>query len=193
VCPRQSRPTAVGRRRVLGAIGTLGIAALVGCGLGGDDTPPDTSPPPGPTSADPGRTPTENVDTTASDPTPTPTPAVKTTEGVCVQPLPDGTPPLLSFDGDGVVVAGETNAIPATPSNPYLFEVISVSADLDVPEGWTIEGASERSVDTIPSEASREIAWDVTGPESADGEYELAAMHGYATCSDSVELLGLTR
>jgi hypothetical protein len=192
MCPRRSGPTAVGRRRVLEAIGTLGVAGLAGCTLGGDGTPPAT----GTATVDPGQSPSTHVDTTASDPpptptsdpSPTPTSIVTTTEGTCVRPLPDGTPPLLSFDGDGVVVAGETNTVPATLANAYLFEVVSVSADLDVPDDWTIEGASERTVNAIPSEESREIAWAVTVPESADGEYELAATHAYATCSDSVEL-----
>jgi hypothetical protein len=175
-----SSPGELNRRRLLGLLGTLGVTAVAGCGGDGDDTatPADTTEPsnPQPTTGSDTETPTETD-------TETPTP------GGCS--IPDPPDPLVSFDGirDGaVLITPGSETMTGRFTNPYLGSTLeSGSVELDVPEGnWTIEPASGTTFETLASQASTDITWNVSIPQTRE-EFDVTAMVTYSCGGDTYE------
>jgi hypothetical protein len=166
------------------------------------DTPTATDTARGaPTTSDP--IPTEPVETatptdtrTEPDPTDTrtqePTPTEESTE--TKTPTPErslGNDPagllLLDEVSDGTLyVAPSTTTITGSITNPYLFPVQDGTVKLDAPEGWEPSATYGATFDTLESQDTQDVAWDVDIPDSADGEYELTATVTYGTTTDSV-------
>jgi hypothetical protein len=211
----ESRCGSESRRRVLKAAGGLGVLALAGCltrqGLSAGnptDTPAGTTPTDTPTATGTARgapttsdpIPTEPVETatptdtrTEPDPTDTrtqePTPTEESTETKTPTPgerLPRDDPAvLLSLETEPVTPS--TDTISGAITNPYLFPVQNGTVELDAPEGWDLSATYGATFDTLESQYTQDVAWDVDIPDSADGEYELTATVTYGTSSDSAE------
>jgi hypothetical protein len=210
----ESRCGSESRRRVLKAAGGLGVLALAGCltrqGLSAGnptDTPAGTTPTDTPTATDTARgapttsdpIPTEPVETatptdtrTEPDPTDTrtqePTPTEESTETKTPTPgerLPRDDPAvLLSLETEPVTPS--TDTISGAITNPYLFPVQNGTVELDAPEGWDLSATYGATFDTLESQYTQDVAWDVDIPDSADGECELTATVTYGTTTDSV-------
>ncbi len=169
------------RRRFLKALGALGVTGLAGCGGDGDggDTPTDT---------------TEQVDTT--DPPMTTDSRETTAPPETTEPETDT--PDDSFGGDpqqlleiegGYLQAGESKTFSGELVNPYLFPIQSVDVTLEPPgDDWEVSPTGDTSFDTIDSQRSEEIAWEITAPENADGEVAIEGTVSYASTTDSAEL-----
>jgi hypothetical protein len=177
------------RRRFLKTIGALGVVGLAGCGGDGDgtDEPADTTEPMNTTA--PGNT-TEPMDTTApadtTEPADTGTPTP--TDGGENQPLGEDPDPLLSIEGSSLQV-GESTILEGTLRNPYLFAVQNVEVAMEAPgDDWEVSPTGDTSFDTIASQGSETVGWEITAPEEADGEFSLEGTVSYETTTDSAEI-----
>jgi hypothetical protein len=166
------------RRRFLKAMGALGAVGLAGCGGDGDDTTAtETTKEPRPTSPAPGTT-TEPETTTEPGGTDTLEP----------QPLEDDPAALLEIEG-GSLQAGESTTLEGTLTNPYLFAVRNVEVSAEAPgDDWTVSATGDTSFETIESQGSQGVGWEVTAPEEADGEFTLTATVSYETNTDSASI-----
>ena len=166
------------RRRFLKAIGALGVVGLAGCGGDGDG---ETSTPTA-TTEDGG----DGTDTAmeTSTPTATATPTPQPPE------IPDPANALLSFGEESrQASAGEAVTIEGTVTNNYLFTVMDVEVSLAGPtDDWGISTEDETMVGTLESRDSADITWEVTVPDSADGDAELTATVSYATEVDDASV-----
>jgi len=137
----------------------------------------------------PGNT-TEPMDTTApadtTEPADTETPTP--TDGGENQPLGEDPDPLLSIEG-GSLQAGESTTLEGTMENPYLFAVQNVEVAMEAPgDDWEVSPTGDTSFDTIASQGSETVGWEVTAPEEADGEFSLEGTVSYETTTDSAEI-----
>ena len=176
---RADDDTPADRRRFLKAIGALGVVGLAGCGGDGDDeTPTDTdeeTPTETGTTAD-GMTPT-STDTETPTPTATDTPT-----------LPDDPDPLVSFSEGQRVAPGDTVTLSGTVQNPYLFDLTDGEFTLDPPgEDWSVAAVEGTTFETLPSQESGSLAWDVTAPASVEGEFTLIVDVAYTGDDDRAE------
>jgi len=177
--------TAIGqpdRRRVLKTIGALGVAGIAGCGSDGNGTPSESSPvggtstPTGTATDSPGGSATE---TPANTETGTDTPG---------QPLPEEPSSLITTEG-GSLQPGGTATLTGTLANPYFFPVRSVDVSFRTPtDAWTVSVPGESGFDSIDPQATREVTWEVTPPEDAEGEFTLDGTVSYETTTDAAEV-----
>jgi len=183
------------RRRFLKALGALGVVGLAGCGGDGDDeTPTDTDPGGNGNGMGDTDTPTETEApmTTAEDQpvgdTDTPTETEAPTTTAEDQPLGEDPSPLLQIEG-GSLQAGESTTLSGTLTNPYLFPVRNVVATMEPPGGgWEVSATGDTEFDTIASQGTEEVGWEVTAPDDADGEFTLAGTVSYETTSDAASV-----
>jgi hypothetical protein len=95
---------------------------------------------------------------------------------------------VATFSGGGSVSPGETATLTATAENPYLFPIQSVQISLEAPNAdWTVEATGDTNLGTIETGASKEVAWEITAPEGADGAFTLPGSVSYASETDQVE------
>ncbi len=174
------------RRGFLKAVGALGAVGLAGCGGDGDDTDEPTDTEPGDTTepmdtTEPADT-TEPGETTADTETETPT-ATETPE----QPLDDPAA-LLEFPADLQAQPGTTVTVSGTVTNPYLFDVLNVEVAMEASGDATVEAASGTSFGTLETQATEPAEWELTVPESAEGEIDLTATVTYESTTDEAEV-----
>jgi hypothetical protein len=188
------------RRRFLQAVGALGAVGLAGCGGdgdgtetddggdgtatdtetdddGSDETPTDTQ-----TDDDGGdETPTDTETDDGGDETPTETETPN-------QDFPSDPATVVTFSGGGSVSPGETTTLTATAENPYLFPIQSVQLSLEGPNAdWTVEATGDTNLGTIETGANKEVSWDITAPEGADGGFTLSGSISYESTTDQVQ------
>jgi len=210
-------PTRRGVLAVVGALGLGGLAGCLGDGGVDTTSPPGTgtvtqdgagSSPTGTGTGVPSRTdastPTETGAVTAPetatatrtgdptetsrDSTATPRESTSTTTATPEQPLGDDPSPLLSIELRSTP-PGETTTITGALANPYPFPVRTVEVTMEPPTAdWGVSATGPTSFDSIPEGVSRDVAWDVTAPASATGEYTLAADVSYATATDRADV-----
>lgn len=174
------------RRRVLGLISSAIVGGFAGCGGDSDDTPTDTEiggNDNGTDNGNGGTTTAPETDTTTPTDTATPT----GTPGE--EPLGSDPSTLLSLNDVSVAVS-ETTTLTTSLSNPYLFEVHSVTVDLEVEgagDAVTVSPTGDTSIDTLPPGEPREIGWEITASESADDEYPLNVTVSYESETDQTE------
>jgi len=155
------------RRRFLKTLGVLGVTGVAGCGGDGGDGGTSTA--------------TETTDgTSAGTGTPTPTPTPTPDTG-----LPDDPPTLISLDEDEI--SPETGTLNTTIANAYPHAIKGYSVDLEAPEGWELSASGETSFDMLEQGANHQVAWDLTLPDGANGEYDLTATATYARGDDDAE------
>ena len=184
---RTDRPgeTRLRRRRLLALAGASLTAGLAGGG--GDDATPTATATNTPT---PGETDSTDAVTTAPTETTgegTGTPTDTRGDDTPVQPIPDTPSSLVSIEG-GSVQAGGTGTLSGTLLNPYLWPVRAVEVSLEVPEGWSVSATGETEFDAVAKQGTRELAWDVTAPEDAAGEYTIDGTVHYETTTDAVDV-----
>jgi hypothetical protein len=200
------------RRRVLKLLGALGVTGLAGCGGDGDDTdtqtdtdaggngddtdtqtdtdaggngngdttPTETGGNGGSTTEPPGST-TEPPETTTEPPEETPTDTPE-------QPLGENPSELLEIEGASLQ-AGETTTLSGTLENPYLFPVQNVEVTMTAPnDDWSVEATGDTQFDTIASQGTQDVGWEVTAPDDADGEFTVEGSVTYETTTDSADL-----
>jgi hypothetical protein len=189
----------VDRRRFLTLIGAGGVAGLAGCGGDDDDTPTETDSDGTPTDTDGDSTPTDTDDdstpTDTDDGTPTDTDGDTPTETDAETPtdtpdqnFPPNLPTVVTFNSGGSFSAGETTTLTATVNNPYLFPMQSVQVSLEAPgEDWTVEATGETNLGEISEAASKELSWEITPPEDANGTFTLTASISYESETDQAE------
>jgi hypothetical protein len=178
------------RRRFLKALGVVGITGLAGCGGDGDgatDTPTDTD-------GDMG-TPTDTMGDTA---TPTDTETETATETATATEeapsLPGDPAPLVSFNGvsDGTLnISPNATTISGVITNPYLFDIANGEVTLTPPsDAWEISSATGNTFDTLESQSSQDVEWEVSIPAVAGEEFDLTASVSYETSGgeDSTDL-----
>jgi hypothetical protein len=183
----------VNRRRFLKAVVAAGVTGFAGCSGDGDgatETPTDTegemdgtpteTATPTDTGGDMDGTPTDTGGDMDGTPTETATPT-----DTC--PLPEDDPaPLVSFDGvsDGILsVSPDATTISGVITNPYLFDISSGEVTLSAPgEEWEIAGATGNTFETLESQSTQAVEWDVSVPSVASEEFELAAGVTYEAC-----------
>jgi hypothetical protein len=178
----EPRDTSADRRRFLKAVGALGVVGLAGCG-GDGGTPTETAtdtPDMETTTAPDTETPIDTETPTPTEtetPTPTETPSEK---------IPDPPAELLSFGEDSRrASAGETLTVEGELVNPYLFDVVDVGVSLAGPsDDWGIEATGDTSFDTLEPQENESVGWEVTVPESAEGDQTLTATVEYASATD---------
>jgi hypothetical protein len=170
------------RRRFLKAVGVLGVTGFAGCGGDGDDTDEPTETTELADTTEPAET-TEPMDTTE----PAETTDTLTGTPVNEQPL-DNPATLLEFDGDLQAQPGTTTALPATVSNPYLFDVRNVAVTLEASGDAEAEPVEGTSFDTLETQALQPAEWELTVPESASGEIDLTASVTYESATDEAEV-----
>jgi hypothetical protein len=174
------------RRTLLLALGATGVTGLAGCGddgNGGTDTPTGTDT----TTAT--ETTTETDTSTGTD-TPTDTPtetesgtATRTTEEIRFPP-----DPLLSFSGSTVVTPDSTVTLSGTLSNPYLFSVHAIELSVSTPDGWSVSPRGPRTVDPIDTGGDRNISWELTLPEDAEGQSTVTVDVHYESETDTADI-----
>lgn len=166
------------RRRFLKALGAVGLAATAGCSSDGDGaTPTESSPDTATESPTEGETPTptDSPTATATD-TETPTPTATETPT-----LPDDPDPLVAVPGDRRVAPGETITVSGSVQNPYLYDVTDGELALEPPgDDWTVTAVEGTTFDTLPSQESASVTWEVAAPASAEGEFTLTLDVTYA-------------
>jgi hypothetical protein len=200
------------RRRFLTVLGALGVTGLAGCGGDGDDTdtqtdtdaggngddtdtqtdtdaggngngdttPTETGGNGGSTTEPPGST-TEPPETTTEPPEETPTDTPE-------QPLGENPSELLEIEGASLQ-AGETTTLSGTLENPYLFPVQNVEVTMTAPnDDWSVEATGDTQFDTIASQGTQDVGWEVTAPDDADGEFTVEGSVTYETTTDSADL-----
>ena len=178
------------RRRFLKAIGALGVVGLAGCGGDGDGDDTDTL-----TDTDPGGdgngdgNGNGNGDTPTEEPTETPTPTetdTPTPTDTPAEDIPEDPASLLSFGEDSRrASSGGTVTIEGQLVNPYLFDLQDVEITLAGPsDDWGIEATGDTSFDTLESQGDASVGWEVTVPESAEGDQTLTATVEYASATD---------
>jgi hypothetical protein len=150
------------RRAVLRALGVVGIAGVAGC-FGRDTTG---------TKTDGGGSPTA---TSRNSPTPTTdeaTPTHTTICGVCV----DARDLLVPDESTTEATAGETTTVDATFQNRYPFPVEDFDLTLQPPtDEWAV-APEEITFTRVAAESDMAVQWDVTIPNTAEGEYTLTTV-----------------
>lgn len=184
--PRETgtRDETTNRRGVLTALGALGAAGLAGC-LGGDGSTPTASPSESPTEEG---TPTDTDPPTPTDtdPADTETPTPTATE---TPTLPDDPDPLVAVPGDQRVAPGETITVSGSVQNPYLYDVTDGELALEPPgDDWTVTAVEGTTFDTLPSQESASVAWEVTAPASTEGEFALAVDITYSGAGEQADV-----
>jgi hypothetical protein len=179
-----SRDEPASRRRFLKAVGALGVVGVAGCSGDGDDETPTATDTPTPTDTEMTttvpETPTDTEEPTPTDteePTPTDTPT---------QTIPDPPAQVFTFaETTQRASAGETLTVEGTITNPYLFDIVNVSVALSGPsDDWGISATGDTSFDTVESQGTASVGWEVTVPESADGDADLTVAVEYASTTD---------
>jgi len=169
------------RRRFLEALGAVSVAGIAGCSSGGDDgtdgTPTETD------SAD--GTPAGTESPGDGTPTDTEPPDGGTPTDTPAQPLDDPRQ-ILELSGASTDPGG-TVTLSGSVDNVYWFQIRDVVLTLSGPEDWTIS-TPEKQLDTIDTEGSTEVSWEVTAPDSASGTNEFTVTTSYASTSDSATL-----
>jgi len=184
---RNILPDSANRRRFLSMIGAMGMAGLAGCSGDDDDTPTDTG-----TGGNGNGETTDtdaggNGDTTETD-TPESGTDTPTETDAPNQDFPSDPPTVVTFSGGGSVSPGETTTLTATAENPYVFPIQSVRISLNAPNAdWTVEATGETTLGTIDTSTGRELSWDITAPEGADGQFTLSGSISYESEIDQVE------
>jgi len=187
------------RRRFLKAIGALSMTGLAGCGGDDDDgnTPTETTEPADTTEAPATTAPPETTAppaTTAPSETTAPpatTEPPETTEPGTETPnqsFGDDPEALLEIEG-GYLESGESKTLSGELANPYLFPIQSVEVTLEPPsDGWEVSSTGDTSFDTIDTQQSEEVGWEVTAPEDANGEIAIEGTVSYESTTDSADV-----
>jgi hypothetical protein len=171
---------AADRRRFLKALGAVGAAGLAGCAGDDGDDETDAETPTGTT--EPGD------ETDAETPTATTTATPTTTEEPD-QGFGDDPRSLVTIAGNESASPGETVTLGGDVVNAYLFPVRSVEVTIGPPaDGWEVTATGPTSFEEIPSQGSESVAWEVTIPEDADGEYTVAGTISYESDTDQAEV-----
>lgn len=175
------------RRGFLKALGALGTTGLAGCGGDGDgeDTPTETTEPMDTTE------PPETTDPPETTAPPETTEPPETTDPATDTPntsFGDNPEQLLEIEG-GYLQTGETETFSGELANPYLFTVESVEVTLVPPsDDWEVASTGDTSFDTIDSQITEEVGWEITAPEDADGEVVIEGTVSYESTTDSAEV-----
>jgi hypothetical protein len=167
------------------------LLGLVVAGAAGLPAGPFGDAPDGISSVVPGGT------TTATAPAdrPTPTPADGSGDGPDAG-MPDlgdcpDCPDLLAFGETATVTANTTTTINGTLHNAYEFELVDVAVELDTPaENWSVTPIEGTSVETLNPGESRSVAWNLTVPPGAGGNYTVTAVVGSADGRDTLRVAG---
>ena len=178
------RTDTTGRRRFLTILGAAGVAGLAGCsGDDEGDTPTDTATDTAtPTSSDTATS--TSTDTATPTETATPTDTATPTPG---QDFGENPQQLLTLEGGGSVSPGGTTTLEGELLNSYLFSVQSVEITLDPPEGWEVAANGGTRFEEIPSQGREDVAWEITAPGDADGEYTIEGTISYESTTDAAE------
>lgn len=180
-------PTWLPRRRLLALAGGSLTAGLAGCSSDGDGTPTRT----GTTVTDESPTDTATPGGGTAAPTPgerTGTPPPGSGGGTPQQPLPDDRNTVFLVEGASIT-AGESRTLTGTVANPYLYPLQSVEVTFDPPgDGWGVTATGATSFDTIDTQESREVSWEITAPADAGGAYDLEGTVSYETTTDATEI-----
>lgn len=162
------------RRRLLNALGALGVTVLAGCGGDSGDTTTEGK------NGNNGNGNGGMTDTPTNTQTETPTP----TEEPCS--LPPDPAPLIRFNGvsDGTLnISPRAETISGVITNPYLFAIGNGEVFLEAPsDEWGISNPSGNTFDTLESQSSQNVEWDVSVPAVSDEEFELIASITYEAC-----------
>jgi hypothetical protein len=95
-------------------------------------------------------------------------------------------PSHVALDGLSCTAAnparpGDTFDVTGTISNDSGPDASDVSADLDVPNGWTATPIGATHFDQLPAGGSAPLHWQVTvGPDAATDAYDIAALATYS-------------
>jgi len=169
---------AADRRTFLRALGVAGVAGLAGCS--GDDGEDTEEPTATTASTDTGTETTEPTDTGTPTDTPTPTDD---------QDFGDDPPQLLTLEGGGSVSPDESTTLTGEILNSYLFPIQSVAVTLEPPgDGWDITPDGDTSFEEIPSQEREDVAWEITAPDDADGQYAIEGTISYESTTDAAEI-----
>ncbi len=173
------------RRRLLTLAGMSLTAGIAGCGGDGDDTDTPTD-----TAAETD-TATETVvptDTAATTPTDNETQTTTPGEDTPEQPLPPDPPSLVSLDGASTSQGG-TTTLTGSLVNPYVHPVGNVSVELQAPGGgWTLTATEQTEFDSVETQGSRDLAWELTAPEDASGQYTVEGTVHFETTTDAADV-----
>jgi len=199
-------------RVLLVGVALLGLVVAGGAGLpggpGDDPAPGAVDSPPGTAGVNPVGAPTETPDTpepTSDTPTPTGLPWLDPptdTPGTPVTPDPpeecsgdtgtssDAFPAscatLASFNAPELTVApGTTTTINATVTNPYLFNITDAGVELRAPANWTVAPVTGTTFERLSPQETLTVAWNLTVPADAAGEYELRTVSTYSSSTDT--------
>jgi hypothetical protein len=168
-----------GRRQFLTIIGAMGVAGLAGCGGDDDGTPTDTD------TGGNGNGGMTGTDTQTETGTPTETATPTETPS---QDFPSSPPTVVTFSGGGSVSSGGTTTLTASVKNPYLYPIQSVQLSLEAPNAdWTVKATGDTDLGTIETSARKEVSWEITAPEGADGEFTLSGSVSYASETDELD------
>jgi len=100
--------------------------------------------------------------------------------------LPAEPAPLISFSdvSDGTLnVSPNAETITGTITNPYLFDITNGEVDIEVSgDRWEVTGATGNTFDTLESQSSQDVEWEVSIPSVAGEEFEITADVTYEAC-----------
>ncbi|MFB6189795.1 MAG: NPCBM/NEW2 domain-containing protein [Halapricum sp.] len=99
----------------------------------------------------------------------------------------------LSTTDDGIVGPGDSEALSATFHNYRQQSAEDLSIDLQAPDGWTVESASDTTVSSVDAGGSFTATWDVTAPSDAtEGNYEFDATASFTMDGTNMQVTGST-
>jgi len=86
-------------------------------------------------------------------------------------------PDLLAFEETAAVTANTTATINGTLHNTYAVELSDVAVELDTPgENWSVTPVEGTAIEALGPGESRSVAWNVTVPPGAGGNYTVTAV-----------------
>jgi hypothetical protein len=151
------------RRTLLRSLVAVGSAGIAGC-FGGDGDTTGTEPDDG-NSGPPVGSPRTSL-------TPDTTPTYTTVCGVCV----DRPDLIVTGETTPETTAASTVTVAATFRNPYPFAVEDVEITLQPPStAWSVAG-DPVTFETVPTEAEREVTWEVTAPDVDPDAYTMTTV-----------------
>jgi len=108
--------------------------------------------------------------------------------------LSDDPEPLFSFDAEGPLrLSIGTNTIEGTVISDYTQPLEDVEVELQLPEGWTIEGEATKTIGSIESVGRQSVSWDLSVPNTGDQrEFDLTAVLDYSVVGEKAEGLSST-
>jgi hypothetical protein len=74
-----------------------------------------------------------------------------------------------------------------TLQNQFRFPLASASVELSGPGDWGLTATTDTSFEDIDTQETADLAWELTAPDDADGEYTVSGTVTYATTTDQAE------